>query len=115
VIRPASPGHAARLVMMSSYLYYWCDSPCISDDNFDRLCRYVSRNFDRLGALRQYQMGSADDTAASGHHVRISVAAEHGARAWHEKLLCFPVRKEPLPEKSWRWNKRFKLHLASLL
>lgn len=115
LVMPRTSGHAARLVLMSCYLYYWCDAPVLDDARYDRIVKFLVGRWDKLKPLRKYQLGGVDEIAATGHHVLVSRAIEGGARAWHERLCgSFPSRR-PLPESSWQWNRQFGLHLARLV
>jgi len=97
---------------MSSYLYYWCDSPVLPDADYDYLCRFLARRWDKLKPLRQYMLGSAKDIQSTGHHVLISKAVEGGAQEWHKAIRGnYPRARIP----SWKWNRRFGLHLAPLV
>lgn len=110
--RAANPDHAARLILMSCYLYYKCSSPVLSDGEFDNVCQYVAEHWSELTPLRQHQLKSPEDIKGSGHHVLMSVFALEGAITWHLK------EKKHLPEDrsdlDWEFNEEYKLRLGTL-
>ena len=49
-----SPNHAARLLIMSAYLYYRCDTNVIDDGEYDKLSLAVANNWDKLDPQLSY-------------------------------------------------------------
>jgi hypothetical protein len=78
-----SPDLAARRVIIAAYLYYNHAAPVVSDEAFDKTCKYVANNWDRLEPIRQWQLGSPEDLLATGHHILITPAGEFAALAMH--------------------------------
>lgn len=79
------PNLAARLLIMSAYLYYCCDSPVISDGDYDKLSNFVAKNWDKLSEQMQWQLGSADDIRATGSGILITQMGQGAAHSWHKK------------------------------
>lgn len=77
---------AARRVLMSALLYYECSTNVLSDAEYDELSRLVADRWSDLTPFRQWQLGSPEEIRASGHHVKITVLVEHGARSWHLRV-----------------------------
>lgn len=72
----------ARKVIMSAFLYYSLDAPKLSDAEFDALCKRCIEEWDQLSPLRQFQLGSKEDLATTGYHIKITYAGVYGALDW---------------------------------
>ena len=73
-----SPDLAARRVIVAAYAYYVLDQPVMDDAEYDRLSRYVARNWDDLDEDRQWALDTPEQTRSSGSHIffpTIAVAA----------------------------------------
>ena len=79
------PNQAARLLIMSAYLYYRCDSPVISDGEYDKLSLYVAKNWDALDEQLQWQLGDRDAIRATGMGILITQMGQGAAHSWHRK------------------------------
>ena len=102
--------HAARLILMSCYLYYYCDSPVLNDGDFDSLCLYVAEHWAELTDLRKYQLGSPEQIKTSGFHVKLSSMACEGSVSWHEAIKGFIPTN--MPYVKMNYNKEHRLHLS---
>lgn len=71
--------YAARMVIIHAFLYYVMDSPIISDERYDKLSKFVSRNWDELSPDRQWACGSPRDIWSSGYHIKFSSHAVSAA------------------------------------
>ena len=91
---------------MSAYLYYRRASPVLPDSYYDMLVRDLVRGWDRLDAMRKWQFGSADELAATGHHIKITMSAEGGAVSWHVKEKGIPPGGYWVETDEWRLNPR---------
>lgn len=72
----------ARKVIMSAFLYYSLDHPLLSDAEYDRLCKRCVTEWDKLSSLRQFQLGSPEELATTGYHIKISYYGVYGALDW---------------------------------
>lgn len=72
----------ARKVIMSAFLYYSLDAPKLSDQEFDRMCKRCIDNWDKLDPLRKLQLGSKEDLATTGYHIRITQFGVSAAMRW---------------------------------
>jgi hypothetical protein len=79
----ASADLAARLVLMSAYLYYERASPVLSDSEYDRLTDEVCSKWCELEPIRQWQLGNPEELRATAHHSKITVLTEKAACAWY--------------------------------
>ena len=84
---------AARLLIMSAYLYYCCDSPVIDDGDYDKLSEYVAKNWNKLSEQMQWQLGSAEDIRATGSGILITQMGQDAAHHWHEKKTGKKVKR----------------------
>jgi NAD-dependent DNA ligase len=82
---PINPNQAARLLIMSAYLYYRCDSPVISDADYDKLSLYVSKNWDKLDEQLQWQLNDPESIKATGSGIIITQMGQGAAHHWHKK------------------------------
>jgi NAD-dependent DNA ligase len=80
-----SPNQAARLLIMSAYLYYRCDSPVLTDDEYDKLSMYVAKHWDKLTPQLQWQLGDPDAIRATGSGILITQMGQSAAHNWHQK------------------------------
>lgn len=81
--RTMSVSIAARLLLMSAYLYYRRQSPVIPDSAYDALSLVVAGGWEELDEHLRWQLGDPDSVRATGAHFRITAATENGALAWH--------------------------------
>jgi hypothetical protein len=109
----------ARRVIMSAFLYYGINAPVASDAEFDAWCARLVTEWDRLDPLRRWQLEPRVDLAATGMHVKITVAAAHAACAWHEAVRGhwpdtsrFPGEPGICPPGTtlWRYESAHRVH-----
>ena len=78
--------HAARIILMSAYLYYCRDEIVIEDGENDRLCRFVSDNWDwvdlRYKVLLDPNFQGMQSCRSSTHTAKWTRQVEGGALAW---------------------------------
>lgn len=72
----------ARKVIMSAMLYYSLDHPILSDAEYDKLCSRCIAEWDSLSPLRQFQLGSPEELATTGFHIKITYYGVYGALSW---------------------------------
>lgn len=94
-----SPEHAARLVLMSAFLYYELASPVLSDAGYDNLSQLVADRWDELSPMLKWQLGSKEAIRSSGHHARLTRMTCGGAREWHKDVLGYYPQADQL---EWR-------------
>ena len=82
---PTNVNQAARMLIMSAYLYYRCDSPVLSDDVYDKLSLYVAKHWDALDKQLQWQLGDADAIRATGMGILITQMGMGAAHHWHKE------------------------------
>ena len=82
---PMNVNQVARLLIMSAYLYYRCDSPVISDGEYDKLSLYVAEHWEELDEQLQWQLGDADAIRATGMGILITQMGMGAAHHWHKK------------------------------
>lgn len=87
------PNQAARMLICAAYLYYRCDSPVMSDGDYDKLSIYVAKNWDKLDEQLQWQLGDPDGIRATGMGILITQMGQGAAHAWHRKKIGRPVKK----------------------
>ena len=105
-----SPDLGARIYVMSSYLYYRRASPILGDAQFDKLAKGIVKRWELLDEFRQWQLGNPDDVLATGAFVKVTVAAEQAALAWHKAAKnCLPHGR-PIPQDEWRWSPKRLVH-----
>lgn len=104
------PNQAARLLIMASYLYYRCDSPAISDAEYDKLSMFVAKHWDKLDKQLQWQLGSAEDIRATGSGILITQMGQGAAHHWHKKKTGKDIEFYPLQWK--RPDKKYKCYYA---
>lgn len=93
---------AARQVVMSAHLYYDRGSTVLSDADYDALTERVASGWRDLRPFLRWQLGSPEEILATGAGVKLTLAAIHGADAWHRKVL---KRAPELPyslSRKWR-------------
>ena len=101
---------AARMLICSAYLYYCCDSPVIDDSEYDKLSKYVAKNWDKLDKQLQWQLGSAEDILATGSGIKITQMGQGAAHHWHKKKIGSDVEYYNL-----KWQKphqKYKCYYA---
>ena len=91
----------ARKVLMAALLYYRHSVSIMSDEEFDHTCARLARRWEVIDERYQWQLGSADELRATGHHFRITVATEGGARAWARDVLGLDPPQ--VPTTDWTW------------
>mgnify|MGYP003335814551 FL=1 len=84
---------SARLLIMSAYLYYRCDSPAISDGEYDKLSLYVAKHWDELDEQLQWQLGDAEAIRATGMGILITQMGQDAAHHWLEKKTGKKVKR----------------------
>lgn len=97
---------AARRVTMSALLYYSLDAPILTDADFDKLCKRCIEEWDDLSPLRKWQLGSREDLATTGYHIKITQAGVSGAISWGKLspiVFTKPARWSKKHLVSW-WN-----------
>ena len=82
-----SPNHAARLLIMSAYLYYRCDTNVIDDGEYDKLSLAVAKNWDKLGPQLQWQLVDPDAIRATGSGILITQMGVSAALAWYKNKV----------------------------
>lgn len=97
-----SPDRAARLVILSGFLYYRHDAPVLSDAEYDRLVDAVVMDWDQLDPARQWQMESAEAMAATGFHMRITQHGEAAAFRWYSHCTGKVLQGARLGAEDWR-------------
>lgn len=108
-VRPLkSPDHAARVVLVSCYLYYVLDSPTLGDSEYDTLVEVVVEGWAEVDPLRRWQLGSPSEIRATGHHVRYTMATVSAAHMVYEGLTGERVPKHLHPRK-WKTSKKHKV------
>ena len=90
---PMNVNQAARLLIMSAYLYYRCDSPVISDGEYDKLSLYVAKHWDKLDEQLQWQLGDAEGIRATGMGILITQMGMGAAHHWHKKKKGTTVKE----------------------
>ena len=80
----ANVNRAARMLIMSSYLYYRCDSPVISDSEYDKLSLYVAKRWDELDEQLQWQLGDPESIRATGSGIIITQMGQGAAHFWYK-------------------------------
>ena len=76
--------HAARLLIMSAYLYYRCDTNVIDDGEYDKLSLAVAKNWDKLDPQLQWQLVDPDAIRATGSGILITQMGVAAALAWYK-------------------------------
>lgn len=80
------PDEAARLVLMSAYLYYCRNEQVLDDLTNDSLCNFVADNWDwidlRYLVLLDPLFQGPEEIRATSHHVKWTRQVEGGAIAW---------------------------------
>ena len=91
-----------RWLLMSAYLYYRRASPVIADAYYDRLSKEVARSWPKLDSFRQWQLGSADEFLATGHHVKVTMLVEAAAIDWHLKAKGVEPHGYGVADAEWK-------------
>ena len=81
------PNQAARILIMSAYLYYRCDTNVIDDGDYDKISLYVAKNWDKLDPQLQWQLGDADSIRATGSGIIITQMGVNAALAWYRNKV----------------------------
>ena len=87
---------------MSAYLYYRQASPVVHDAYYDRLSKEVAKGWQKLDAFRQWQLGSADEILATGHHVKVTALVESAALAWHKLVKGAYPEGQRISQQEWK-------------
>lgn len=72
----------ARLCVMASMLYYGLNVTMMPDTAYDQMAKYVSDNWKKLTPLRQWQLGTAEEIAASGFRAKVTLLAADACVDW---------------------------------
>lgn len=75
-----TPDLAARKILVAAYLYYNHDRSIMSDGEYDKLSQYVANHWDELPPIRQWCLGSAEATRATGMHFKFTTYCTAAAR-----------------------------------
>lgn len=78
-----NPNHASRLLIMSAYLYYRCDTNVIDDGDYDKLSLAVAKNWDKLDPQLQWQLVDPDAIRATGSGILITQMGVNSAITWY--------------------------------
>lgn len=103
-----SPDLAARRVLMSAYLYYVLDNPVLPDNEYDALANWVAERWHRVAPIRQWQCGSKEQIAATGHHVKVTWATVDAAHRWAGISKACPLQ-------NWSWSPEHLVHYSGLV
>lgn len=106
-LRPSGLDLTARRVIMCSLAYYGFDRPLASDRQFDKWCEALAGRFDELDRVRRWQLGSAEEIAITGYHVRVTQAALHGTLSWFDHNGNPPGKV--IVTKPWKRSKRYNV------
>lgn len=106
-----SPDLAARKLIVAAYAYYVLDQPIMDDAEYDRLSRYVARNWDELDRDRQWALDTPEATRSSGAHIFFSVAAV--SACYHELNRQGDTPRLPFPTK-WRETKKGRRYVTAV-
>jgi len=87
------PNQAARLLIMSAYLYYRCDVSAISDGEYDKLSLYVYKNWDGLNEQMQWQLGDREGIRSTGMGILITQMGQDAAHSWYTRKTGNKVKK----------------------
>lgn len=109
-----SPDLAARRVLMSCYLYYARDVSVLSDRDYDALTLMVGERWDEVEPIRQWQLGSPAEIAATGYHVKITSLTIAGAEAWFRAACPGADLPPDIKRRRWRTNKKFTVRWSTL-
>lgn len=69
----------ARQVIVASILYYAADETFAPDCDFDNACLRLADQWPQLSPIIKWQLGSAEEIAASGFHIKVTAASVGGA------------------------------------
>lgn len=58
------PKHPIAKYLLASYCYYELDNPIMTDEEFDKLCKYILTNYDTLTHMHKHLV-SIDNLKAS--------------------------------------------------
>lgn len=83
----------AKWVLMGALSYYSLDTPVINDGVFDNYTKECVARWDSLSPARQWLLGSQEELASSGYHVKVTWAIVHSLQ--HALKLNFFYIKEP--------------------
>lgn len=83
---PHNPDQAARVVLMSAYLYYELDDPVLSDQEYDSIVQYVFLNWNYVGQDRKDAIGNPSDMLHSGHQFLFNNRIINAALSWKKHL-----------------------------
>lgn len=75
--------------LMSCYLYYELDSPVLSDEEFDTVCKRLLTNWDRVEHFHKHLVSLEDLKAGTGYSFDWDEMPQRiigGARAWHKEM-----------------------------
>lgn len=97
--KPTVVNNIARRVLMASWLYYRHNEAVVGDDEFDAMCKTLARRWIALSPFLQWQLGSAEEIAASGFHCKITLACAGGAQMWAKTKLGVDI---PVATP-WNW------------
>lgn len=89
---------------MSAMLYYGLDDPMVSDREFDDGCKRLCREWADLTPHRQWQLGSPEELATSGYHIKVTERECYGAIAW------LNPKYQVIRLGEWRKRKRKEQH-----
>ena len=85
--------HAARLLIMASYLYYRCDVSIMSDGDYDKLSLFIADNWDKLDKQLQWQLGDREAIRSTGMGILITQMGQNAAHAWYLHKQKAKVKK----------------------
>ena len=95
---------AARKILVAAYIYYVLDDNIMSDDEYDKLSIYVADHWDELSEARQWALGDAESTRASGSHFKFTMATVGSAYYQLEALEKATKREFPT---QWTYDFEF--------
>lgn len=98
----------ARKVLMTSFLYYSLDELLVSDEQYDKWCKRLSKRWYKLDRIRQWQLGSPEEIRTTGYHVKVTHSTIGGALAWMMKKKMYKNRPV-LYNKEWNYSKRYQV------
>ena len=100
----------ARRVLMASFLYYRHDLSVMSDDDFDRACRFLARRWRALDDHLRWQLESPEAIAATGYHCRITMQCEGGATMWASRVGLGRIKRVPMSEWVRQFDEKRQVH-----
>jgi len=85
-----NPNLALVYYLMSCYLYYYKHQNILTDDDFNKLCKYLYQNYDVINHQHKHLVTKEDLKASTGYSIKeYPIIVKVSAELWLENFVDY--------------------------